>query len=76
MEHRYWKDSPLTPKYSDVESEEFWKYVNSLDQPEQSEMYLAGVLLQNMEEQILHLLNNHIRDNITKTESKPEVKAP
>jgi len=53
----------LKCKYSGDESVEFWNRVNSLPDAEQQEMYLAGVLLQDMEEKILKILNEYLEEN-------------
>jgi hypothetical protein len=46
----------LKPHYSGKLSDEFWKKVNSLKEPVRSELYAAGVLLQNMEHTVLSWL--------------------
>lgn len=43
-------------KYSGEESHGFWKRVNSLPSEEKRVMYACGVLLQNMEEDVLRWL--------------------
>ena len=44
----------LIPKhYSGPKSEKFWKLVNSLPSPDHDALYLAGVLLQEMEGKVL-----------------------
>jgi len=46
--------------YSGPLSKEFWRRVNVLKNPEAaSTMYHAGVLLQNMEERVIHWLDNY-----------------
>jgi hypothetical protein len=54
----------LEPHYSGDLSKKFWELVNSLPDQEQGEMYLAGVLLQDMERKILGLLKGHTNANI------------
>jgi len=44
--------------YSDENSRSFWEAVSSLNEPERSQMYFAGVLLQNMEGNILSRFNS------------------
>jgi len=54
----------LKPHYSGSLSMEFWKIVNSLPEPEQNEMYFAGVLLQNMEGHILSVLSWYAKEHL------------
>ena len=49
-------------QYSGDNSRKFWDAINKLDEPEKSELYFAGVLLQNMEDSILRVLNNAIEE--------------
>ena len=39
-------------------SKDFWSRINALQQPEKTELYACGVLLQNMEETVVKWLNN------------------
>lgn len=50
----------IEPVYSGDLSKNFWKVINKLPEPERSEMYFAGVLLQNMESTIIQVLNNTV----------------
>jgi len=50
-------------QYSDKRSVKFWDAVNGLKEPQQNEMYLAGCLLQNMEDHIISLLNTYLKEN-------------
>ena len=56
------KIKKFKPRYSGKKSERFWQAVNQLEEPEHSEMYLAGVLLQDMEGKVISILNNYIKD--------------
>jgi len=51
------------PCYSGKKSEKFWQLVNSLPECERNEMYLAGVLLQDMEGKILKILYEYVDSN-------------
>lgn len=51
-------NKPLRPKYSGRNSIEFWKQVNAIkDKNKHSEAYTLGVVLQNVEADILRLIN-------------------
>jgi len=56
MEKKARKKIKLRPHYSEKLSEKFWERVNSLKEPERTELYACGVLLQNMEGTILSWL--------------------
>lgn len=47
--------------YSREGSRDFWRLVAALPEPERGELYLAGVLLQNMEETVLGWLYEAMR---------------
>jgi len=58
------KESPLECKYSGDRSIRFWDLVNNLpDDGAQEALYFAGVLLQNMEEDVLRVLGCEIQDS-------------
>ena len=44
----------IKPRYSGGGSTAFWKKVNALPEPERSAVYSLGVVLQNVELDILH----------------------
>lgn len=48
----------LTPKYSGKESTKFWKQINTIkNEHKRNEAYTLGVVLQNIEENIITLIN-------------------
>ena len=49
------------PQYSGPCSKPFWRAVHSLNELERDAAYFAGVLLQNMENQVLRNLENALR---------------
>lgn len=56
--------------YSGELSEEFWNEVNSLKEPQRTELYACGVLLQNMESTILLWLGEAKKYHKLKKSSK------
>jgi hypothetical protein len=64
----------LQPHYSGDNSHQFWRQVNALDfeAGDQPSLYMAGVILQNLEEYVLHQLNIRIPTSRRKPKrSKP-----
>ena len=49
-------------QYAGKLSERFWEVISDLPEPKRSEMYFAGVLLQNMEDSVLYMLNIYIEE--------------
>jgi len=50
----------LLPRYSDKYSHKFWRQINSLVGKDQEFAYTMGVLLQNIEEDILRMINSRL----------------
>ncbi len=66
-----------TPVYSGKLSRRFWHRVNRLPETRKRECYIAGVLLQNMEGDVLRLLdNNETLTRMDKRHAKRLTKRP
>ena len=59
------KQNAIRPHYHGQLSKKFWRAVNSLPEPHNSELYLAGVILQEIEHKVLFLLKEHAKTNDT-----------
>lgn len=49
---------PMTPHYSGKISEEFWRRINALPDAQRGEAYALGVVLQNVESDVLRMISS------------------
>ena len=63
------KQKVFVPRYSGNKSREFWRNINAIKGNDRWVAYSLGVALQNIEQQLLHILNGGIKRVVKREDS-------